>query len=45
MGVVAIQKLEKDEKMRIFEYDFSVKYYPESDETNVPYQATPEAAS
>ena len=45
MGVVAIQKPEKAEKMRIFEYDFTVKYYPESDEAKVPYQVTPEAAS
>ena len=44
MGVVAIQKPEKAEKMRIFEYDFTVKYYPESDEAKVPYQVTPEAA-
>ena len=44
MGVVAFQKPEKAEKMRIFEYDFTVKYYPESDEAKVSYQVTPEAA-
>ena len=44
MGVVAIQKPEKAEEMRIFEYDFTVKYYPESDEAKVPYQVTPKAA-
>ena len=44
MDVVAIQKPEKSEKLKIFDCDFTVKYYPESDEAKVPYQATPEAA-
>ena len=44
MDVVAIQKPERAEKMKNFNYDFTVKCYPESDEAKAPYQATPEAA-
>ena len=44
MDVVAIHKPERAEKMKIFNYDFTVKYYHESDEAKVPYQAIPEAA-
>ena len=44
MDVGAIQKPEKSKKRKIFDYDFTVKYSPESDKAKVPYQATPEAA-
>ena len=30
--------------MLIFNYDFTIKYYPESDEAKVPYKASPDAA-
>ena len=30
--------------MLIFNYDFIIKYYPESDEAKVPYKASPDAA-
>ena len=32
------------EKIRIFNYDFTVKYYPETDEVKVPFQATPDSS-
>ena len=32
------------EKMRVFSYDFTVKYYPEIEESKVPIQATPDSA-
>ena len=44
VDVVAIKKPSGAYKMRIFNYDFIIKYYPESDETKVPYKATPDAA-
>ena len=31
--------------MTVFDYDFKVPYYPESDECKVPYKATPDAAT
>ena len=33
------------EKMRVFNYDFTVKYYSETEEAKVPIQATPDFAS
>ena len=30
--------------MSVFDYDFKLPYYPESDECKVPYKATTEAA-
>ena len=37
--------IEKSSKsMSVFEYDFKLPYYPESDECKVPYKATSEAA-
>ena len=33
------------EKMRIYNYDFTIKYYPETEEAKVPFQATPDPAS
>ena len=36
MNVVAIQKPPGAYKMKIFNYDFIVKYYPESEEAKVP---------
>ena len=44
VDAVAIKKSSGAYKMRIFNYDFTIKYYPESDETKVPYKATPDAA-
>ena len=44
MNVVAIQKPPGAHKMKIFNYDFIVKYYPESEEAKVPYQATIDSA-
>ena len=44
VDVVAIKKSSGAYKMRIFSYDFTIKYYPESDEAKVPYKATPDAA-
>ena len=31
--------------MSLFDYDFKVPYFPESDECKVPYKATPDAAA
>ena len=37
--------IEKSSKsMFVFEYDFKLPYYPESDKCKVPYKATSEAA-
>ena len=41
MDVVATQK---STRAKVFNYDFTVKYYPESDEAKVPFHATPDAA-
>lgn len=38
---VVNKKPQGAEKMKIFNYDFTVKYYPETDEAKVPFQATP----
>ena len=40
--VVPIEKSSKE--MSLFDYDFKVPYFPESDECKVPYKATPDAA-
>ena len=39
MGDDLIVPIEKYSKSEIFDYDIKVKYYPESDETKVPYKA------
>ena len=44
VDAVAIKKSSGAYKMRIFNYDFTIKYYPESDEAKVRYKATPDAA-
>ena len=41
MDVVAIQK---STTAKVFNYDFTVKYYPESDEAKVSFYANPDAA-
>ena len=41
--VLPIEKSSKE--MTVFDYDFKVPYYPESDECKVPYKATPDAAA
>ena len=41
--VLPIEKSSKE--MTVFDYDFKVPDYPESDECKVPYKATPDAAA
>ena len=41
--VVPIEKSSKE--MSLFDYDFKVPYFPESDKCKVPYKATPDAAA
>ena len=41
--VLPIEKSSKE--MTVFDYDFKVPYYPESDECKVPYKATPDDAA
>ena len=41
--VLPIEKSSKE--MSLFDYDFKVPYFPESDECKVPYKATPDAAA
>ena len=41
--VIPIKKSSKE--MSLFDYDFKVPYFPESDECKVPYKATPDAAA
>lgn len=41
--VLPIEKSSK--KMTVFDYDFKVPYYPESDECKVPYKAASDAAA
>ena len=41
--VLPIKKSSKE--MPVFDCDFKVPYYPESDECKVPYKATPDAAA
>ena len=41
--VLPIEKPSKE--MSLFDYDFKVPYFPESDECKVPYKATPDAAA
>ena len=41
--VIPIKKSSKE--MFLFDYDFKVPYFPESDECKVPYKATPDAAA
>ena len=38
------EKPKSAEKMRIFIYDFTIKYFAESEDSKVPVQATPESA-
>ena len=41
--ILPIEKSSKE--MIVFDYDFKVPYYPESDECKVSYKATPDAAA
>ena len=41
--VLPIEKSSKE--MSLFDYDFKVPYFPESDKCKVPYKATPDAAA
>ena len=41
--VLPIEKSSKE--ITVFDYDFKVPYYPESDECKVPCKATPDAAA
>ena len=41
--VIPIKKSSKE--MSLFDYDFKVPYFPESDECKVPYKATPDAGA
>ena len=44
MSVVGLPIEKSSASMSVFNYDFKVPYYPESDECKVPYKATSEAA-
>ena len=41
--VLPIEKSSKE--MSLFDYDFKLPYFPESEECKVPYKATPDAAA
>ena len=41
--VLPIEKSSKE--MSLFDYDFKVSYFPESEECKVPYKATPDATA
>ena len=41
--VLPIEKSSKE--MSLFDYDFKVPYFPESDKCKFPYKATPDAAA
>ena len=40
MSVVGLPIEKSSASMSVFNYDFKVPYYPESDECKVPYKAT-----
>ena len=42
--VVGLPIEKSSNPMSVFDYDFKLPYYPESDECKVPYKATTEAA-
>ena len=44
MSVVGLPIEKSSASMSVFNYDFKVPYYPESDECKVPYKANSEAA-
>ena len=41
--ILPIEKSSKE--MSLFDYDFKLPYFPESEECKVPYKATPDAAA
>ena len=41
---VVNEKPQNAEKMKVFHYDFTVKFYPETDEAKVPFQTTSDSA-
>ena len=41
---VVNEKPRNAEKMKVFHYDFTVKFYPETDEAKVPFQTTSDSA-
>ena len=42
--VDVVVPIQKESKYKVFDYDIKIEYYPESDEAEVPYKATPDAA-
>ena len=42
--VVGLPSEKSSKSMSVYNYDFKLSYYPESDECKVPYKATSEAA-